>query len=232
MPDTTLIMIGLGGFFGLCLFVIVPLVIIKSVKRGKQSKNFNSDFIALSGLNQSTNGYAGEYKGFPVTFKSGIGMNYAGMASNMLFDSGAGMYNRNTVYPKFTIELKIPGGNIPQIDLIEKVGIMRTDQFIQDKMEGKGTNLPELKIPDVKLCNGRIKIFSNNEEYAKKITTDTELQRLLSNWYYAYIKAGNDTITLIFDNNNVINKYKKRLQTPHYMVQALDICARIGTISK
>jgi hypothetical protein len=146
--------------------------------------------------------------------------------------TSGGLYGRDSVYSKFIINMKVPNVKMPKLNLIEKVNILRTDQFIQDKVAGKGTTLLKIKIPEIKLCKGRIQIFSEDEDYARKIVKDNEFQRLLSDWYYAYIKTDDNTITLILDDVNVLNKYKKRLQTPDYLVQALDICAKIGELSK
>ena len=215
------------------LLVFVPLMIRRAIKQTKAAKDFIPDFIRLTGLQQSENGFQGTYKGFPVRFMAGIGLNYVNAASSFLDNSWShgGLYGRNIVYPKFTVELKIPGAQIPAFDLIEKISILRTDQFIQNKIEKKNVELPEVAIPGVSLCRGRIKIFTVDEQYIKKIVTDPELQRLLSDWYYAFIRVRDNTVVLILDDNNVVNKYKKRITTPHYMVQALDICARIAALS-
>ena len=110
--------------------------------------------------------------------------------------------------------------------LKEKVGVLRTDEFLNEFIKGQKVDLPELKSSGVKLK--KIRFFGSDEAMVRKIAASAELQQLLSNWHYTDIRIGGDEVKLILDDNMVQATYGTRFMTPHYIIQGLDICAAVA----
>ena len=213
----------------LLLVFFVPFMIRRAMKARKSSQSFIPDLIQMSGLQQTGDMFSGTYKGYPATLKFGLDVNYAEAGVNLmsgLAGGGADFHSRSLMSPKFEATFKISGGSLPSLVLKEKVGVLRTDEFLNEFIKGQKVDLPEMKLSDVKLK--RIRFFGSDEAMIRKIAASAELQELLSNWHYADIRIGGDEVKLILDDNMVQATYGTRLMTPHYIVQGLDICAAVA----
>lgn len=216
------------GLLFLGLFVFVPFMIVRAVRSSRRARNFIPDLLRLTGLQLNGQRLSGSYGGQPTTVDFGLGMNVAKVA----FGPGEGLERlegRNTFFQTLHVKMRVPGANFPPLALKEKVGLIRTDQFINDLIAGKKLELPEM--PGVKIQRARA--YGQDQTFAQTLVRDAELQRLLSDWYYADIRIGGDGIELVLDDNMVMPTFgSKRMSSPGYVVQALDICARIAAIGK
>lgn len=218
----------------LLIGVMVPLLIKKARKDSKKARSFIPDLIRMSGLKQSGKAdFTGTYKGFPTTLTIGMGVNYAESGFEVMKGiAGGGMdfHQRNLFYQKFTIIMKLPGQNNKQnsteFALKEKVGVLRTDQWIMDTIEGKKLELPELK--DLKF--GKVRVFGKSKGLAEKISKDNALRNLLSNWHFTDVRVYDNQVVFTLDDNMVQPTFESRLQTPDYIIQALDITARVAEL--
>lgn len=60
---------------------------------------------------------------------------------------------------------------------------------------------------------------------------DPEVQKLLATWLGTNVNIAGDEVVLILDDVQMLNMFGKRLSSPDYIIQAMDICTRIATIA-
>jgi hypothetical protein len=218
-----------AGAFGLIAIIILIIVIPRVRKKQKQAANFGPEFARRTGLQQNNGDFEGEYRGFPTRVSIRAGVNYARVGSAMMSGDASSMHGRQTFFQTFTVEMQIPGANFPSTELIEPSSIIRTDQYIQDAIHNRQPTQPQLKINHGGYK--RTKVYGEDEAFASYLLQDSELVRLLKDWYYANIKINGDQVLLDLHDNNILNKYGyKRLSKPDYIIQACDICARLGEL--
>lgn len=235
MGEQTMYILMVAGIIGAMILIMVPLLIRKAVKSKKASNNFVPDFLNKTGLQQNGDTFEGIYKGYPIQVKTGLGVNMLKMAkaaSSMMSGGSANLYGTNTFNVTLNIRLNAPGVNFPPFMLKEKTNwALRTDQFMQEVFKGQTPNLPELKINRGGL--GKIHLYGHDENLAQKIVSDTELQRLLSDWYGTNINLNEDKIAFIMDDTNALRRFgAKRMSSPNYIIQGMDICVRLAQIAK
>lgn len=212
-------------FLALMLFVFVPLMIRRAMRQRKRARNYIPDFLKMTGLKQDANGFSGTYKGFPVVFKMGAGYNTSKIAFEALRGIGGGQadfHGRNIVFQTIHIEMKLPRP-VPEIILKERIGVLRTDQYINDMIDGKSFDLPEVKELRGKLK--RIRIFTENPAFARSFTDNPDLDRLLKNWHYTDIRISGDKVFFTLDDNMSQATFGSRTTKPDFPAYALEICA-------
>ena len=227
-------MLGVGIMIALLafgLFVFVPFMVVRAIKQKRTAENFVPDLLAKTGLRQDGSKLTGEYKGFPVTAYFGLGFNYG----NLIFSGKSGwdlaseLEGRSTFYQTLHIQMQVPGADLPTIMLKEHVGILRTDQWIMDRLEGRHVELPEIKGLKIK----KTRFYGSNPDFAKKLASDPELRRLISNWHFTDIRAQGDMIELVLNDNMVMPTFGSyRMSRPDFVVEALDMCVRVAEIGK
>ncbi|MFH2096258.1 MAG: hypothetical protein ABIJ16_11175 [Bacteroidota bacterium] len=224
--------IALIVILALLLFVFVPIMISRAGKQRKTAGQYVPNLIKMTGLQPSQdNAFRGEYKSFPTVLRMGAGYNYAEVGFEALKGLSGGsmnMYGRNMVYQKFTVEMDLPV-IAPDFMMKEKVGILRTDQFIMDKISGKDVNLPEIKPAGQSLK--RIRFFGNDPEMVNKLCADPELRRMTDNWHYTDVRITGSKLTFTLDDNMTNPTFgPKRTASPQFIVDGVDIAARVAQI--
>jgi hypothetical protein len=213
------------------VLIFVPFMIRRALKAGKQARNFIPDLLRLTGMQLNNDTLLGTYKNFQTVVNFGLGLN----AGKMIM-AGPGMGNqlhaahgRNTFYQTLHIKVQMPGSNAPPLGIKEKVGILRTDEFLNEIIQKQRMELPEMKIDhDLK----RVRFYGNDEAFARKFTHDPELKRLLSDWHYCDIRIGGNLVEFRLDDNMVQPTFGgERLASPGYVVQALDIATRCAQLA-
>ncbi|PLW92311.1 MAG: hypothetical protein C0592_11465 [Marinilabiliales bacterium] len=215
----------------LMLFVFVPLMIRRARRQRKRAKNYLPDLLARTGLKQDGNILSGTYRGFPTKVSFGVGYNYAEIGFEAMKGMAGGradFHGRNMVWQKIYIEIDL-GVDVNSIILKEKVGVLRTDQWIMDKIAGREVNLPEIK--ELKGMLKRVRIFSEDNALASKMASDNQLRELLSNWHYLDVAAVGNKVNFKLDDVMVTATYENRLTKPDHVIQALDIAARVAELS-
>lgn len=230
MQDMTYAYISVG-FVVLMMIFFVPFMIKRAMKATKQAKGFMPEFLQRTGLTQMGDCLSGTYKGFPITVKAGMGTNYAKMGMSAL-SGNFNMHGRDTFFQKLNITVKVPGKNLPSLHLKDKVSVVRTDQYIQEAATGRQPKIPEVEIPDDAGLKSKLRVYAENEDHAKKIVYDPEVKLLLSTWHCTNINVGGDQVALTLDDVQMLNKFGgRRLSSPEYMIQAMNICTRIAQIA-
>ena len=109
------------------------------------------------------------------------------------------------------------------------MGILRTDQFINEAIAGRKVDLPEVKPQRGSLKRVR---FFGDEQLASKMAMDAELQRLISGWHFTDVRIGGQKLQFTLDDNMVNPTFgAKRISSPGYIIQGLDIAARAAKIA-
>ncbi len=213
----------------LLIGVMVPLLIKKARKDSKRARNFVPDLIRMSGLQMDNNSFYGRYRGYDTTLVFGMGTNYAEIGFEALKGfAGGGMdlHQRNLFYQKFTIHIRMQK-QLPELALKEKVGVLRTDQYIMDAVAGKQIELPEQK--DLRI--GKNRVFARDKAVAGKVVSSPELQNLLSDWHFLDVRVFDNNVVFTLDDNMINPTFgPRRLQTPEYIIQALDIAACVADL--
>lgn len=210
--------------------VFILIAVTRTFAKGgtaqKASRNFAGDLEKKTGLKTVDDHFEGRYKDLEYWVKISISMN-AMDPFHLVGHAG-----RMAMYPKLKVRATAAGKSFPHTVLKQDLNILvSTDQRIHDWVTGKHRDLPgEIKSLDKQLP--RISVYGADENFARRFTGDFELKRLLSDWYYADISIEGDEIFLLLDNEMVLRKYMTRLQSPGYIVQAMDIVARIGQLAK
>jgi hypothetical protein len=207
---------------GIILFILIIMIFVirKSVSHSKSARNFGPDFARRTGLMAQGNEYVGTYKGFSVSIKNNLTFDYAGIRNQ-----------KYRMYPRLHCRLTATGKNFPYTVLREKLNmLLYTDQRIMDFVQGKYNELPP-EFPDLEHKLPRVHIYSTDRVTADKIANDTELQRLLIDWYYCDVRIAGNEIYLLMDNEHSLYKYGRRLYDCGYWVQALDIVVRVAQIA-
>lgn len=216
---------------GLLLFVLVPILISRAIKGSKTARNYIPDLIRLSGLQPSgKTDFAGNYKGFTTLLRMGLGVNnyqIAHQAIHGLTGGKADFHSRSMFYQKFYIEMDLHR-DVPATILREKISMLRTDQFINDKIAGKDYNLPEIK------TNSRLKrvhIFGTDQQLAEKIASDPVLKSLFENWHYTDIRINGSKLQFSLDDNMVSPTFgANRTAKPQFIIDGLDIAAKVAEV--
>jgi hypothetical protein len=216
---------------GLLLFIFVPFMIRRARKQSKTARNYVPDLLRMSGLQQSgQSDLRGNYKGFTTLLKMGMGANYAEMTYEALKGFGGGradFHGRNLVWQKFFIEMELPKEVSPVI-LKEKVGILRTDQFIMDKIAGRNIELPEA--PTTSKLK-RVRIFTSDSMLAEKIASDPALQTMIDNWHFTDVRVSSNKLQFVMDDNMINPTFgPNRIAKPQFIIDGLDIAARVAQI--
>ncbi len=215
------------GFLILGFGLFVPFMIYRAVRGSRRARNFVPDLLRRTGLQLQGNRLTGEYKGYPTDVYFGLGTNYGKLI--LSGESGWGMVRelegRNTFYQTLHVQMRVPGANFPKIMLKEHVGPLRTDQWLMDMFEQRNVELPEFE--DLRV--GRARVFGTDRTFAEKVVADGELQRLGRNWHFTDVRAAGDVIELVLNDNMVMPTFgSERMSEPGFVVQALDICARVA----
>ncbi|MBU0486506.1 MAG: hypothetical protein KKA07_13300 [Bacteroidetes bacterium] len=213
------------------LFVFVPFMIRKGIRARARARNFTPNLIKMSGLIPNGDVLEGDYKGFPTVLKMGVSYNYAEAASNTLgalSGGSANYHSRSMISPKFTVEMDLPKPAVSAIIIKQKVGVLRSDQFINDMIAGKGIELPEVKNKDVRFRKARA--FSHDADLAVRMANDAELQQLLHKWHYTDIRVNENKLVFTLDDVMVQATFGNRITTPDYIIQGLNIAARTAQL--
>ncbi len=221
--------IAVAAILALLLLVFVPLMVWRAVKQSRTARNYIPDFMRMSGLQQTDKAtFSGEYNGFPTTMTFGLGVNYASMAAESiggLMGGRADFHRRNLLAQKFNIDMVLPK-EVPPLVLKQKVGMLRTDQYVMDLITKKGVELPQIKLPGISLK--RAKIFCADEGFARQVASSEELQKLLKTWHFLDVRLEGNKLKFILDDVMSQEKFGKRTAKPDHPIQALDICVAIG----
>jgi len=229
-------MAGLIIFFVLIfigMFIFIPFMIRKAMKSGAQARNFVPDLLRLTGMQLNDQTLSGVYRGFPAQVQFGLGVNMGKliMKGSRPSNQFRGLHGRNTFFQTLHVRLEIPGSaGMPPLGIKEKVGILRTDEFLNEVIKQTRMELPEMKIE-----HGlpRVRFYGNDAAFAARFAQDPELKRLLSNWYFTDIRLGGTTVELILDDNMVMPTFGgDRMSNPGYVVQALDIASRVAELAR
>ncbi|MBE7439536.1 MAG: hypothetical protein HS115_13850 [Spirochaetales bacterium] len=226
---------GLIIFFVLIfigIFIFIPFMIRKAMKSGAQARNFIPDLLRLTGMQLNDQTLSGVYRDFPATVRFGLGVNMGKLIMKGPRPSNqfAGLHGRNTFFQTLHVQLEIPGAGLPPLGIKEKVGILRTDEFLNEIIKQTRMELPELKIPH---SLPRVRFYGTDATFATRFADDPELKRLLSDWHFTDIRIGGSSVELILDDNMVMPTFGgKRMSNPGYVVQALDIASRVAVLAK
>ena len=213
------------------LFIFVPFMIRRAMRQSRDARNFVPDLLRKSGLQQNGGTLHGDYRGFPVEAHFGLGFNYGKLVLSGA--SGWRMLNklegRNTYYQTLHIQMRVPGANMPPTMLKEHTGILRTDQWFMDLAEQRNVELPHHK--DLKI--GAAQVYGNDAEFCRRISTDPSLRSLIENWHFTDLRAAGDTVELVLNDNMVMPTFgSRRMSRPDFVIEALDMCARVGELSR
>ena len=204
-------------------------MVIRAVRASRTARNFIPDLLRMTGMQLNGQTLSGTYAGRPASVDFGLGLNVGKVVMATPGQRFESLEGRNTFFQTLHVKMRVPGAELPPMGIKEKVGILRTDQFLNDLIAGKKMELPEMKLDGIRMKRARL--YGQDEAFARRLGTDAELERLLSDWYYADIRIGGDAVELVLDDNMVMPTFGgKRMSSPGYVVQALDICARIAAI--
>jgi hypothetical protein len=217
-------------------FVVLAFVIAISRSFGKggmaarKAGDFSGALCSRTGLVAGADAFTGTYKGLEYHVKISLGMNVMDVI-HML-----GRPGRMGPYPRLRVQaLKqalADEAGFPHTVLKQDLNpFVHTDQRIQDWVTGKNADLPPAaKALDKQLP--RISVYTDDPGFAGRLVEDSELKRLLNDWYYAHITLQGSEIVLLLDHEHVISKYRHRLSTPDYIIQAMDIVARLAAVAQ
>lgn len=218
-------------FLVLGLFVFVPFMIFRAMNQAKIARNFVPDLLRKTGLNQDGNHLSGKFRGFEVDVYFGLGFNYGNLilSGKSGWDMVSELEGRSTFYQTLHVQMKVPGANFPPIMIKEHVGLLRTDQWLMDKFEGRNVELEE--IDGIKIRRSRF--YGTDRQLAQRLASDPELIALVSNWHYTDIRAQGDVVELVLNDNMVMPTFgSRRMSRPDFVVEALNMCARLGELGK
>lgn len=213
-------------------FVVLAFVIAISRSFGKggmaarKAGDFSGALCSRTGLVAGADAFTGTYKGLEYHVKISLGMNVMDV-THML-----GRPGRMGPYPRLRVQALADEAGFPHTVLKQDLNpFVHTDQRIQDWVTGKNADLPpEAKALDKKLP--RISVYTDDPGFAGRLVEDSELKRLLNDWYYAHITLQGSEIVLLLDHEHVISKYRQRLSKPDYIIQAMDIVARLAAVAQ
>ncbi|MCR9143742.1 MAG: hypothetical protein NXI24_15955 [bacterium] len=215
--------------FGLLVFV--PFMIRRAMRQAKEAREFVPELLRKSGLQQDGGTLKGEYRGFPVEAHFGLGFNYG----KLILSGESGwrmlqkMEGRNTYYQTLHVQMKVPGANIPTTMFKEHAGLLRTDQWFMDLVEKRNVELPE--VDGLKV--GSARVYGTDPEFCRRAAADSELKALIENWHFTDIRAAGDTVELVLNDNMVMPTFgSRRMARPDFVIEALDMCARLAELGK
>lgn len=216
---------------GLLLFVLVPILISRAIKGSKTARNYIPDLIRMSGLQPAgKTDFTGNYKGFTTLLRMGLGVNNYQIAHQTIHGLTGGKSNLHSpsiFYQKFYIEIDLPKP-VPATILREKISMLRTDQFINDKIAGKDYDLPEIKT-NSKLK--RVHIFGTDQQLAEKIASDGALKNMMENWHYTDIRISGEKLQFSLDDNMVNPTFGPiRTSKPQFIIDGLNIAAKVAEV--
>jgi len=217
------------SLLSLVAIVVVVIVFLIMRKRGggnvaaALAGNFSQQFCTMTGLTANANDFSGSYRGYDFVVKSETGTDYAGAIQRQGWK----------MYPRLTVTLRAAGSSFPLTVLREEHNVLvDTNQKINDLISGGGVSLPA-GIPALKGKLPRVNgVYSADQAFAAKIVSDPELSKLLANWFYPNITMNGDVVELKLDHEHAQNKFRERMASPGYWVEAMNICARIVDIAK
>ncbi len=213
---------------GVMFFIFIPLMIRHTRKQVKSSRTYMPELLRRSGLSKSSNGLFGRYKGFNTKVKMGIGYNYAKIGSQVLSGGTSTSYRgAHTASQTIHVEMTLDKDVTPII-LKEKVGVLRTDEFINEKIKGQSINLPEIK--ELKGILKRVRVYCEDKQFAERIVNDTLLQQLLSDWYFTDVVVTGNKVYFTLDDVMTTPKFGNRLMKPDHVLQAMNITARVAEL--
>ena len=225
MDPNLYIYIGIG--VGV-IFLIAMIIGISATKsRVSEARSFGPNFCKLTGLQNLGDSFHGLYKGHLFNVRGGVGR----PTLHGTFGHMKGSHVMKT-WPVLHCKLQLPDGTeIPYTVLREKLNMLLfTDQVLDDKISQRYKDLPP-ELPALEHKLPRVHLYSMDEGYANRLAQDSALKYLLSNWFYTDIRISGNLIYLYLDNEHVLAKYGRRLQSPNYWVEAMDICVRIAELS-
>ncbi|MEQ9365961.1 MAG: hypothetical protein RIF32_17085 [Leptospirales bacterium] len=213
------------------LFIFVPFMIRRALRQAKEAREFVPELLRKSGLRQDGGTLKGEYRGFPVEAHFGLGFNYGKLI--LSGESGWRLLNkmegRNTYYQTLHVQMKAPGAQIPTIMFKEHTGILRTDQWFMDLVDRRNVELPA--IDGLKV--GAARVYGTDANFCRQAAADAELRRLIEDWHFTDLRAAGDTVELVLNNNMVMPTFgSRRMARPDFVIEALDMCARLAELGR